>query len=92
MTISLVFLAPDPINARRWPVATAWAWPASAIYRPSGRVSVSSECVVADAVTIEPVPASKFAANREKNREFFKFLPIFRIRTPHNPNSTIEQG
>ena len=34
-----------------------------------GRPDSSKECVVADAVAIEPVSASQFPANREKNRE-----------------------
>ena len=29
--------------------------------------------MVADAVAVKPVSATKFPANREKNREFFKF-------------------
>jgi hypothetical protein len=33
--------------------------------------------VVADAVQIEPVSASEFPANREINREFFDFGPLF---------------
>jgi hypothetical protein len=28
---------------------------------------------LADAVAVEPVSTAKFPANREKNREFFKF-------------------
>ena len=39
----------------------------------SHKVSVirdSGDCVVADAVTYEPVSILKFPANREKNREF----------------------
>jgi hypothetical protein len=35
----------------------------------------SGDCVVADAVTYEPVSIPKFPANREKNREFFNFRP-----------------
>src|SRR6186997_3048506 len=35
----------------------------------SGKSRGSKECVVADAVAIEPVSASQFPANREKNRE-----------------------
>jgi hypothetical protein len=31
------------------------------------------DCVVADAVVVEPVSAPKFPANREINREFFDF-------------------
>jgi hypothetical protein len=33
------------------------------------------ETLVVDAASIEPVSASKFPANREKNREFFNFGP-----------------
>jgi hypothetical protein len=38
-----------------------------------GTVSVSAnsgECVVADAVMVEPVSTAKFPANREKSRDF----------------------
>jgi len=31
------------------------------------------DCVVADAVTVEPVSATKFPANRENNRELCRF-------------------
>jgi hypothetical protein len=31
--------------------------------------------MVADAVVVEPVSTPKFPANREKNREYFKFGP-----------------
>jgi hypothetical protein len=31
------------------------------------------DCVVADAVQVEPVSTPKFPANREINREFFNF-------------------
>jgi len=31
------------------------------------------DCVVADAVAVEPVSTPKFPANREKNRDFFNF-------------------
>jgi len=31
------------------------------------------DCVVADAVAVEPVSTPKFPANREINREFFNF-------------------
>jgi hypothetical protein len=33
------------------------------------------DCVVANAVTVEPVSTAKFPANREKNREFLNFGP-----------------
>ena len=42
----------------------------------SHKVSVTRDlggCVVADAVTYEPVSTAKFPANREKNREFIHF-------------------
>jgi hypothetical protein len=35
--------------------------------------------VVADAVAVEPVSASEFPANREKNREFRQFCPLTAI-------------
>ena len=37
---------------------------------PAGKSLVARECVVADAVDVEPVSASEFPANREKNGEF----------------------
>jgi hypothetical protein len=45
-------------------------------------VSVScelQECMVADAVAVEPVSAPRFPANREKNREFRQFEPEYTI-------------
>jgi hypothetical protein len=41
--------------------------------------------MVADAVAIEPVSASKLPANREKNREFFDFGSVLRIRELISP-------
>ena len=41
--------------------------------------------VVADAVDIEPVSASKFPVNREKNREFFNFQEDSQILTQAGP-------
>jgi hypothetical protein len=37
------------------------------------------DCVVADAVTIEPVSIAKFPANREINREFHQIRPLCKI-------------
>src|SRR6188768_2026667 len=51
----------------------------------SGKSRGSKECVVADAVVIEPVSASQFPANREKNREFCNFEAPSRIRRPASP-------
>ena len=45
----------------------------------SGKSRGSKECVVADAVAIEPVSVLQFSANREKNREFFVFLGNFAL-------------
>ncbi len=42
--------------------------------------------MVADAVVIEPVSASQFPANREKNREFFDFVAPRANRRPTMPN------
>ena len=42
------------------------------------------DCVVADAVAVEPVSAPKFPANREKNREFCKFLTLGALKTATN--------
>ena len=56
--------------------------PPIADYLPiSERLPSSKECVVADAVAIEPVSAPQFPANREKNREFCNFGTISRIRS-----------
>ncbi|MGZ4924656.1 MAG: hypothetical protein ACXV5H_12000, partial [Halobacteriota archaeon] len=51
----------------------------------SRKVSATGEledCVVADAVTYEPVSIPKFPTNREKNREFFNFRARSRLRGP----------
>jgi hypothetical protein len=42
------------------------------------------ECVVADAVAIEPVSASKFPANREINREFCEILAAATLFAPQS--------
>ncbi len=48
--------------------------PQFAVYfRVSRKYLWSEECVVADAVYVEPVSAANFPAKREKNREFCKF-------------------
>jgi hypothetical protein len=39
----------------------------------TGKHRFASDCVVVDAVRIEPVSAVKFPSIREKNREFRKF-------------------
>jgi hypothetical protein len=41
--------------------------------------------VVADAVAVEPVSTTKFPANREKNREFFKIRTASQIRGLDRP-------
>ena len=49
----------------------------------SRKVSVirdSRNCVVADAVQLEPVSAAEFPANREKNREFSRNRDIGHAR------------
>ena len=43
------------------------------------------DCVVADAVAVEPVSTTKFSANREKNREFFNFGPDRGLEHPVRP-------
>src|SRR6516162_2761726 len=43
------------------------------ILRQLGKSQFAQDCVVADAVTVEPVSATKFPANRENNREFCRF-------------------
>ncbi len=42
--------------------------------------------VAADAVTVEPVAASSFPADREINREFCTFRPIYQLRCRHLRN------
>ena len=37
------------------------------------------ECVVADAVAVEPVSTPEFPANREINREFRRIRPLYKI-------------
>jgi hypothetical protein len=48
----------------------------------------SRVCVVADAVTIEPVSTSEFPANREKNREFFSSGPPLQMRASTSPETS----
>jgi len=50
-----------------------------------GKDFEAPEKVVADAVAIEPVSASQFPANREKNREFSEFKAIARISVATKP-------
>jgi hypothetical protein len=45
----------------------------SGLIARSGESALERECVVADAVAVEPVSARRFPANRGKNREFYKF-------------------
>ena len=40
---------------------------------------VARECMVADAVVVEPLSTAKFPANREKNREFCQIRPLSAI-------------
>ena len=54
-----------------------------------GKSLVVRDCVVADAVTVEPVSASEFPANREKNREFCK---IAASGAPETVNKTVVAG
>ena len=42
-------------------------------------------CVVADAVQVEPVSTPQFPANREINREFFNFGPNRRLGVAIRP-------
>ena len=51
--------------------------PANAgFYRKVSGTGDLGDCVVADAVAIEPVSAARFPANREKNREFRRIHPL----------------
>ena len=50
-----------------------------------GKDFEAPEKVVADAVAVEPVSASQFPANREKNREFSEFKAIARISVATKP-------
>jgi hypothetical protein len=43
------------------------------------------DCVVADAVIVEPVSTPQFSANRETNREFFNFGPDSGLEHPMRP-------
>jgi|SRR6516165_9461726 len=43
-----------------------------------GKSLFAPDCVVADAVAVEPVSGLKFPANREFNRVFYKFRPYSR--------------
>jgi hypothetical protein len=43
------------------------------------------DCVVADAVSVEPVSDPEFPTNREKNREFFNFGPDRGLEHPMRP-------
>ena len=43
--------------------------------RLPGKSPVAADCVVADAVIVEPVSTPKFPANREINREFGRIRP-----------------
>ena len=58
-------------------------------YSPgSGKSPLERECVVADAVAVEPVSARKFPANREKNRlsrNFGRRRRISPLNCPLNP-------
>jgi hypothetical protein len=44
-----------------------------------GKSLLAADCVVADAVTVEPVSTPKFPANREINREFCRIRPLTAI-------------
>jgi hypothetical protein len=60
----------------------------AASFSALGISSASNECVVADAVAIEPVSTTEFAAIREKNREFIDSGMIFgpeRSKSPQKP-------
>jgi hypothetical protein len=46
-------------------------------------------CVVVDALQIEPVSSSKFPANREINREFYRFRPSGPIFTPNRQADSV---
>src|SRR5665213_3719900 len=46
---------------------------------------VAQECVVADAVAVEPVSAAKFLVNREKNRDFFDSETVSDDMSPLSP-------
>src|SRR4051812_36619621 len=55
-----------PLHRRQSP-------PLRGVLAQSGKFLSSKECVVADAVDIEPLSASNFPASREKYREFCRF-------------------
>jgi hypothetical protein len=75
-------------NARNWrfehsrfsgdqnPPAQSAGWPEiEGGFAETGKTRFDRECVVADAVTCEPVSAAEFPANREINREFCRIRP-----------------
>ena len=45
---------------------------------------VVRDCVVADAVQVEPVPTAKFPANGEENREFYRIAVSAASETVNN--------
>ena len=47
-----------------------------------GKSLLVADCVVADAVAVEPVSTPKFPANREINREFCRIRPLGAIFKP----------
>jgi hypothetical protein len=52
-----------------------------------GKSPLTRDCVVADAVYVERVSATKFPANREINRENRKIQPAAVKRSPFNAAS-----
>jgi hypothetical protein len=75
-------------------IAAESGWPFAETKRPrasppipgfspkAGKSPLDQDCVVADAVAIEPVSASKFPAIREMNCEFLQFRGLQAILSP----------
>jgi hypothetical protein len=64
------------LNPRKCPQIAAYL-------SETGKHRFASDCVVADALWIEPVSTPKFPANREINREFCGFWRLAAILTPN---------
>ena len=77
----------DRTHARDGMVALGGFWCADILARIIPR---RPDCVADEAVSGEPVSEARFPANREFNREFFKFVPFSAILAPNqraNSNS-----
>ena len=84
-------------KAPKWPLESTWppaetkhqhaSPPIRGFRQKPGKSPLERDCVVADAVAIEPVSASKFPGIREINREFLRFQKLqgyFWLKTTNN--------